>query len=99
MKLEVKDIPTKLKPVLGFMKRYMMFIAVILGLVIFGFFVFRINQFSRAEPDEAAIEERLKTAKRPKIDEAVVNKIEQLEDQNIEVQSLFNEARNNPFSE
>lgn len=99
MKLELKDVPAKLKPALDFMKRYMMFIALIAALVVFGFFVFRINQFSRVEPSEEAIQERLETANRPRIDASVVDKIEQLEDQNIEVQTLFNEARNNPFSE
>ena len=43
--------------------------------------------------------QKVKTVKLPKIDENAVKNIEQLEDQNIEVQSLFNEARNNPFSE
>lgn len=99
MKLELKDIPAKLRPALEFVKRYLMFIVLIGALGVFGFFVFRINQFSRAEPDETAIEEKLQTARRPKIDESVVDKIQQLEDQNIEVQSLFDQARNNPFSE
>jgi len=39
------------------------------------------------------------TVTMPKIDEDAIAKIQQLKDQNIEVQSLFENARNNPFSE
>lgn len=99
MKLEVKDIPAKLKPALDFLKRYLSFIVVIAALGVFGFFILRINQFSRAEPDESAVEEKLETVQRPKIDPEVIEKIEQLQDQNIQVQALFDQARNNPFSE
>lgn len=99
MNLELKDLPNKLRPALGFLKRYLMFIAVLAAMAVFGFFVFRINQFSRVEPDQTAVEEKLETVQRPKLDPAVVEKIEQLQDQNIQVQSLFDQARNNPFSE
>jgi hypothetical protein len=99
MKLEVKDIPAKLRPFLQFLKKYFSFIMAILALAVFGFLVFRINQLSRIEPDETAVLEKLETVRRPKIDQSVVDKIEQLQDQNIQVQSLFDQARNNPFSE
>ncbi len=99
MKLEVKDIPAKLRPLLQFLKKYFSFIVAIFALAVIGLLVFRINQLSRIEPDETAITEKLETVRRPKIDEAVVDKIEKLQDQNVQVQSLFDQARNNPFSE
>lgn len=99
MKLEIKNILSKIRPVTEFLKRYMVFIFVLVMLGIFGFFIFRINQFSRAEPSETAVEEKLKTVQRPKIDPAVIEKIQLLRDQNIQIQSLFDQARRNPFSE
>lgn len=99
MKLDFKDLPAKIRPALQFVKRYVVFIFVIIILLIFGFFVFRINQFSQTEPDETAVQEKLQTVQRPKIDQAVIDKIQQLQDQNIQIQSLFDQARNNPFSE
>ena len=51
------------------------------------------------EPTAAEIEEKLQTVQRPKIDQAVLDKIELLQGQNIEVRSLFDQARKNPFSE
>ncbi len=99
MKLELKDLPDKLAPVIRFVKQYMVFLFILVFLFIFGFFVFRINQYSRIEPSETAVEEKLQTVQRPRIDQAVLDKVEQLQDQNIQVQSLFDQARNNPFNE
>lgn len=68
-------------------------------LIIFGFLVLRINQYSNQEPSEDAINEKLEKVNRPKINDELIDKISQLQDQNVEVKSLFEAARNNPFSE
>lgn len=99
MKFDPKTITAKFQPALQFAKRYIKFIFMIVLLIIFGFFVWRINQFSRIEPSEDAVNERLQTVQRPKIDKAALEKIQDLQSQNIQVQSLFDQARNNPFSE
>jgi hypothetical protein len=99
MKLEVKDIPRKLLPLLRFFKTYAVFGFVLVILCLFGFLVFRINQFNRQEPDEDAVTEKLQTVQRPRIDQDALDKIQQLEDQNIQVKSLFRSARDNPFNE
>jgi hypothetical protein len=99
MNFKISDLSAKAKPVLGFLKRYLKFIFIVVLLGIFSFLVFRINQYSRAEPTEDAVAEKLQTAKRPKVDQAVLDKIQQLQDQNVQVHSLFDAARNNPFNE
>lgn len=99
MKLTPKDLLAKLKPALGFLKHYAIFIYMIILLGIFGFLVFRINQYSRTEPSEEAVQEKLQTVNRPKVDKAVLDKIQLLQDQNVQVHSLFDEARQNPFNE
>ena len=97
--LDLKAIPAKLTPILGWAKRYvaMMFIACLVGAC--GFLLLRVNSLASGEPDDDAVAERLKTVQRPKLDQAAVDKIQQLKDQNIEVQSLFDQARQNPFAE
>lgn len=99
MKLEVKDITTKLQPVLLWFKKYAVFIFVLVVLSVYGFLVFRINTLASQEPSDDAVTERLERVQRPKIDQDVLSKIEQLEDQNIQVQTLFQQARDNPFAE
>ncbi len=99
MKLDFKNLPSKLTPVLNFLKRYAVFISIIVVLGIAVFFVLRINQYSRMEPSDQAVEDKLQTVQRPKVDKAVLDKIQELKDQNVQVQTLFDQARNNPFNE
>ncbi len=99
MKIEPKKLLDKIKPVVGFLRRYMViiFIAVFVG--IYGFLVFRINQLSSIEPSEDAVTEKLQGTVRPKIDQSIVDKMQKLQDQNIQVRTLFKQARDNPFNE
>ncbi|HSX23488.1 MAG TPA: hypothetical protein VLE74_00075 [Candidatus Saccharimonadales bacterium] len=99
MKFDLKTLPAKLRPTLLLLKRYIVFMFMIIMLGILGFLVFRVNQYSRAEPSEDAVTEKLQTVQRPKIDQSVLDKIQQLQGQNIQVQTLFDRARSNPFSE
>lgn len=99
MNIEVKNITAKILPALQGLKRYAVFIFILVVLVVYGYLVFHINGLASQEPPEDAIAERLKTVQRPRIDEDALNKIQQLEDQNIQVQTLFQDARDNPFAE
>lgn len=99
MNIGLKDLVNKLQPLLQVTKRYVTLVFILAMLGIFSFMVFRINQFSSQDPSDDAIAEKLQTVQRPRLDQAVIDRIQQLQDQNIEVQTLFNEARNNPFNE
>lgn len=99
MNLEVKDIPAKLTPIVQLAKKYLVFIFVVTVLVIYAFLVLFINTLASEQPNDDAVTERLKTVSRPKINEDTLVKIQQLEDQNIQVQTLFQDARDNPFTE
>ncbi len=99
MKLLIKSIPDKIMPTLRFLRRYAKFIFLITFLIIYTFLVLRINLLNRQEPSDSAVAEKLKVVQRPKIDQDILNKIQELQDQNVEVQTLFKQARDNPFSE
>lgn len=96
---DFKDLPKKFKPLLDYLKRYRGFIFIMLLLLAYGFIVFRINTLTTTEPDEAAILEKLQSVQRPKLDQSAVQKLEELEDQNVDVQTIFQQARDNPFTE
>ncbi len=97
--LNLKLIIKKLEPLLRIFRRYsaLVFIVVLVG--IYSFLVFRINSLTNMEPDDEAITQKLNTVKRPKIDQSSIDKINQLQGQNVEVKTLFDQARNNPFNE
>ena len=66
---------------------------------VYGFIVYRINVLSTAEPDQAAITQASAGPGQPHIDPSVVQKITDLQDNSVNVQALFDQARQNPFHE
>lgn len=98
-KKEKTSISEQIKPVVRYIKKYEKFLFGLLVLLALIFLVFRINQLSTAEPSNSAIDEKLQGVTRPKIDQAVLDRIQQLQDQNVEVKALFDQARSNPFNE
>ncbi len=88
-----------LQNILGFLKRYCVILCAIIFGAMYGYLVFTAGQQAELEPSETAINEAFKGTSRPKLDESAAEQLRQLESSNNDVQSIFNEARNNPFSE
>jgi hypothetical protein len=99
MNLDLKTLPQKLYPMLNFVRRYLVLLSIVAFVIACGYLVMQINSLVRSEPSDDAVSEKLKTVQRPHIDQKSIDKIQQLQDQNIEVRSLFEAARDNPFSE
>lgn len=95
--LNFKDIPKYLKRYAHKVERYAVVVFVVTIVGLYGFLVFQISQASQAEPSPEAISQQQATVKRLRIDQQSINKIQQLQDQSVGVQSLFEAARDNPF--
>jgi hypothetical protein len=95
--LNLNDLPALLG---GFMRKvsaYKVFLFFLLVAALYGFIVFRINTFSNTPPSTS--EETAQGAAQPHIDPDTVAKIQSLQDNSVNVQSLFDSARENPFQE
>lgn len=99
MKLSSSEILNRILPYLKLVKKYGAFIFVVIFLGIYVFLVQHIGQLIQDEPSQAAVESKLKPVNRLKIDQDALQKMNELESQNIDVQSLFDQARQNPFTE
>lgn len=99
MKIKPKEISAKIMPALLRLRRFMPILFILLFASIYSFLILRINTLTSSKPNESDVLEELQSVSRPKIDEEAAKKIEQLEAQNIEVRTLFEEARRNPFAE
>lgn len=99
MKLGTDNIVKSLDPILGFGRKYLGFIILLLFLGIYVFLVQYIGGLIQDEPSQAAIDSELKPVSRLKVDEQALQQITELESQNIDVQALFDQARQNPFTE
>lgn len=97
MSLDIKEIPKKAAGIFKKASKYGVFIFVILVLCAYSFVVFRINSLAAHEPEDEIVNDRLNNLRRPKIDQDTINKIQQLEETNVQVKALFDQARDNPF--
>ncbi len=99
MKDILQKIIKKVLPILYFLRRYKAFVFLISLLVIYGFLIFKINSLNNSEPSDSDVTTKLQTVTRPHIDQTAIDKIQLLQGNSVPVKSLFNSARNNPFSE
>ena len=97
--LDPKNILKILKHDLIKVQKYVVVGFVVFTLGLYSFLVLQIGEVAQKEPTDAQVLEQLGQVKRLSIDQDSIDKITQLEDQNIIVQSLFEEARENPFDE
>lgn len=74
-------------------------IALVFVVAVYGFLGYQIFTLFQAQPNESQVSSQLQTVGIPKVDPTVISKINQLEDNSVSVQSLFDQARQNPFNE
>lgn len=86
-------IPTPVSNVLQELKRYRVLIFVVIVALSYGYMVFTINQATSAEPDSSDAT----PTQTAHVNPDVVKQLQQLQDNSVSVQSLFNQARENPF--
>lgn len=96
---DLKEQFAKLVELLPTIKRYTPVMFGALLLIIYGFVLYRISALSSAQPSPSAVAAQNKTAQVPHIDPTLVTQLQSLQDNSTNVQTLFDQARNNPFQE
>lgn len=99
MKLGTEDLTKSLQPIIALIRKYLGFVILLVFLGIYVFLVQYIGGLIQDEPSQTAIDNELKPVNRLKVDEQALQQITELESQNIDVQALFDQARQNPFTE
>jgi hypothetical protein len=77
--------------------RILLFLMLLVAL--YGFIGVRIQTLANAQPNSSEIESKASATSKPYIDKTAVEKIQALQDNSVSVQTLFNQARQNPFRE
>lgn len=99
MKLDTNELSNKILPILERLRRSTKLIFFLAVALVLGYIILRINTLAGSEPTPEEISIKLLEAKNPRVDEKTVNILKELEDSNTQVQSIFQQARENPFSE
>jgi hypothetical protein len=95
----LKDQIAKLSARAESLQKYSLPAFVVFVVLLYGFLMFRINTLSNASPSTTVIDDQVKGAHVPHIDQAIVSQLQSLQDNSVSVKSLFTEARANPFQE
>ena len=70
----------------------------ILVAIVFGMLLLRITAYANIQPDSSDVNSEVAQLT-PHIDQKAASQLQSLEDNSVNVQTLFNQARNNPFGE
>lgn len=97
--LDPKQLIQSFLKTLRKLQKYLLIASFVLVLGLYGFLILQISNASQSEPNQDEITLQLSKVKRLRVDQESIDKIKQLQDQNVIVQSLFEEARKNPFRE
>lgn len=95
-----QDLKTQYRRAFGQLdkvKQYSLPAFIILVVAVYGFVLFRISSLQNAQPSDNEVSSQVKAAQVPKIDENTVSQLRSLQDNSVSVETLFNNARNNPF--
>jgi hypothetical protein len=91
----------QLKPLaiksLAVLSRYSAILFFLLIALVYGFVILRINSLVNIQPSQSDIDAQSKTTAIPRVDPKVAEQLQSLEDNSVNVQTLFDQARNNPF--
>lgn len=80
-------------------RQYSLYIFISFVAILYGFLLFRISALTNITPTNDQVSSQAQSAHIPKLDEATIKQLQALQDNNVEIQTLFNEARSNPFQE
>lgn len=99
MNIDKAAITTYANKALALLQTHALFLGIAVFGLLYAYIILQVTTLSNKEPDEAAVAKQYQTVPHPKVDKEVAKTIEGLESQNVNVQTIFNQARENPFSE
>jgi len=96
--MNMNDIQNKLLGISRKLLRLRLQLFILMIVILYGFIGWRIDILSKAQPNPNATASQTSSLA-PHIDQNTINKISQLHDNSVSVQTLFSQARQNPFQE
>lgn len=84
---------------LALFNRYAILLFVLLLSGVYGFVAFKLLTAHNAQPSDQAISAQVQTTATPHVDPKVVEQMQSLQDHSVNVKTLFDQARSNPFQE
>jgi hypothetical protein len=97
LKFDLKPLLVKSKKAVMSLKPYTTVLIVVLFASVYALVILRINSLSNAEVDQNAVTSQVKSSPSLRIDPQAVQQLQSLKDNSVNVQTLFENQRTNPF--
>jgi hypothetical protein len=98
-KKSLKQLPEVFGAFGAKISRYKIILFVVFIAAVYGFVLFHLSQDNNAQPTDDQISAQTSPIATAHIDKTVVAQLEKLQDNSVSVNTLFQQARNNPFQE
>ena len=95
--MNLEKVTQKIDDLKDYIFKHAIVMSIVVSVCLFGFIVVRIYTLSTAEPSQAQVDDTLNSYKVVSLDPQVVALFRSLQDQNISIESLFDNGRTNPF--
>jgi hypothetical protein len=95
--LDLKPLLQKGAKIVAALKPYGAVMIITLFAMVYAFVVLRINSLSNALVDDNAVSAQVKASPSLRIDPQAVQQLQSLKDNSVNVQTLFEDQRTNPF--
>lgn len=99
MKLDKSYLLDKTALLAAFIRRFRFIIVFAIFSLMYGYIMIQVNAINAREPSDKQISDKATAAPRTKIDPKLADKITSLEEENIDIKTIFNKTRKNPFAE
>jgi hypothetical protein len=99
MKLDKATLLEQASKLMALVKRFRFITIFVIFSLMYGYILVQVNAINQKMPSDKQVSDKVTALPRPKIDPGLVDKITSLEEENIQVKTIFNDARKNPFAE
>lgn len=99
LKLDPNSIMRRASIIFAHLRKYTVVFYLLLLAIVYGFVLYKVSRLVGAQPSDSDVSAQVQSAATPHVDAATVQQIQALQDNSVSVQSLFDQARNNPFNE
>lgn len=101
MSKDIKDL--NIKPMIAsslhWLRVHLISITFVIIALLYSVLILQINRLNRIQPTDEAVQQQVQKVAIPTINEQTAEKLKNLEDNNQNIKSIFEDARRNPFEE
>lgn len=94
---QLRQLSAKAQAILRKLQPYSLAMLLVFVGCMYGFLLLRTYTLNNKQPSEDAINSQVQAARLPRIDPSLVQQLQSLRDNSVNVQTLFDRSRNNPF--